>query len=95
MVTIRPLSTDETSSVFPRRGSVDITEYIDALRPINPGEAGEVELNGHTPRALKRRMGMAAKELGCSLKWARIDDEDVMVFQVRHSPVARAPRNKK
>lgn len=68
---------------------MDITEYVDALKTIDPGEAGEVELNGHTRRALKRRLGMAAKELGHALKWARIEDEEVMVFQVRNAPTPR------
>lgn len=97
MVNIRPLTHDEAAAVFPRRGQLDISDYIDALRTISPGEAAEIDLEGLSRRSVKRRMGMAARHLGTSLKWARtFDDEDILIFQVRAVPaLPKVPRQRR
>lgn len=88
MVVIRPLSQDEAASAFPRRGHLDLSEYIGALQQLTLGEAAEVQLAGHTRRALKRRLGMAAREIGTSLKWARTyDDDDFLIFKITQAAV--------
>lgn len=98
MVHIRPLTNDEAAAVFPRRGQLDISDYIEALRSVSPGEAAEIDLDGLTRRSVKRRMGMAARQLGTTLKWARtFEDEDILIFQVRNgSPaVPKTPRTRR
>ncbi len=91
MVQLRTLSSDEMVSAFPKRGHIDLTDYVDALSQINTGEAAEVELNGLSRRSLKRRIGMAARQIGVAIKWARTSDEDrAMVFQVKEAQKAAA-----
>jgi hypothetical protein len=84
-VQIRKLSSDEAAKVFPKRGQMDLSEYADALRELQPGDAAEIELAGLSSRALKRRLGQAAKQTGYSLKWARDGGGGVLRFQVREA----------
>ena len=93
-VQIRKLSSDEAAKVFPKRGQMDLSEYSDALRELQPGDAAEIELGSLSSRALKRRLGQAAKQTGYSLKWARDSGTGVLRFQVRESRGAQPrPRN--
>jgi hypothetical protein len=89
-VQIRKLAPDEAAKVFPKRGQMDLSEYADALREFSPGDAAEIELGGLTSRALKRRLGQAAKQTGLSLKWARDSGGGVLRFQVREARTAQA-----
>src|SRR5438270_12999114 len=82
-VQIRKLSSDEAAKVFPKRGQMDLSEYADALRELQPGDAAEIELGSLSSRALKRRLGQAAKQTGYSLKWARDGGTGVLRFQLR------------
>src|SRR5207244_11025473 len=50
-----------------------------------PGDAAEIELGPLSSRALKRRLGQAAKQTGYSLKWARDGGTGVLRFQVREA----------
>jgi len=84
-VSIRKLSSDEAAKVFPKRGQMDLSEYAEALRELQPGEAAEIELAGLSSRALKRRLGQAAKQTGSSLKWARDSGDGKLRFQVREA----------
>ena len=43
-VSIRKLSSDEAAKVFPKRGQIDLSEYADALRELQPGHAAEIDL---------------------------------------------------
>jgi hypothetical protein len=90
-VQIRKLPPDEAAKAFPKRGQMDLSEYADALRELQPGDAAEIELGGLSSRALKRRLGQAAKQTGFSLKWARDGGAGVLRFQVRESK-GTAPR---
>ena len=84
-VQIRKLSSDEAAKVFPKRGQMDLSEYTDALHELQPGDAAEIELGSLSSRALKRRLGQAAKQTGYSLKWARDGGTGVLRFQVREA----------
>jgi len=84
-VQIRKLSSDEAAKVFPKRGQMDLSEYTDALGELQPGDAAEIELGSLSSRALKRRLGQAAKQTGYSLKWARDGGTGVLRFQVREA----------
>ena len=84
-VQIRKLGPDEAAKVFPKRGQMDLSEYADALRELQPGDAAEIELGALSSRALKRRLGQAAKQTGFSLKWARDSGTGVLRFQVRET----------
>ena len=88
-VQIRKLSSDEAAKVFPKRGQMDLSEYADALRELQPGDAAEIVLAGLSSRALKRRLGQAAKQTGYSLKWERDGGGGVLSFQVRESKGAQ------
>lgn len=93
-VQIRKLTTDEAAKVFPKRGQMDLSEYADALGQLQPGDAAEIELGALSSRALKRRLGQAAKQTGYSLKWARDAGTGVLRFQVREARGAQIkPRN--
>ena len=39
-IKLRKLSGDETASVFPRRGQMDLSEYLQALSALQPGDVG-------------------------------------------------------
>ena len=84
-VQIRKLSSDEAAKVFPKRGQMDLSEYADALGQLQPGDAAEIELGQLSSRALKRRLGQAAKQTGYSLKWARDTGGGALRFQVREA----------
>src|ERR1700732_4623241 len=84
-VQIRKLTTDEAAKVFPKRGQMYLSEYADALGELQPGDAAEIELGVLSSRALKRRLGQAAKQTGFSLKWARDAGTGVLRFQVREA----------
>ncbi len=91
-VQLRKLTNEEATRYFPRRGQMDLSEYTEALRGLSPGDAAEIDLAGLTPRALKRRLGQAAKQSGVALKWARESSGSSLRFQVREPQAAR-PRN--
>src|SRR5919202_2743690 len=92
-VQIRKLSSDEAAKVFPKRGQMDLSEYSDALRQLQPGDAAEISLGGLSSRALKRRLGQAAKQTGYSLKWGRDTGGGALRFQVREARGGARPRN--
>lgn len=89
---IRKLPPEESARLFPKRGQMDLSEYVDALRGLQPGDAAEVKLSGLTTRAVKRRVGQAAKELGYTLRWVKEPSDGALQFQVREAGTSR-PRN--
>jgi hypothetical protein len=89
-MTIRKLSSEEARQAFPRRGQQDVAEYTAALRELGLGEAAGIARQGLPERALKRRLGRAAKELGYRLKWSRQASQDTLYFQVIGTPPPRA-----
>ena len=91
-VQIRKLAPEEAARVFPKRGQMDLSEYADALRALQPGDAAEIELGNLSARALKRRLGQAAKQTGHSLKWARDTGGGALRFQVREARVGGQTR---
>src|ERR1051325_2736914 len=70
---------------------MDLSEYADALAALQPGDAAEIELGSLSSRALKRRLGQAAKQTGYSLKWARDTGGGALRFQVRAARGATQP----
>jgi hypothetical protein len=61
---------------------VDLTPYLDYLRTIRPGYAGEVELTQNESKpTIKRRITMAANRLGKNIKYLR-SGESQLVFEV-------------
>jgi len=81
-IQIRKLSNDEVARTFPRRGQMDLSEYVAALRDLQAGDSAEMELGGLSVRAAKRRLGQAATQLGHRLKWARTTSDERLYFQV-------------
>ncbi len=89
-VKIRKLAPEEAQRAFPRRGQQDLSEYVAALRDVRPGEAAGIDREGLSDRAIKRRLGLAAKQLGYRLKWARQSGPERLYFQVIGTPPAQA-----
>jgi hypothetical protein len=89
-VSIRKLAPEEAQQVFPRRGQQDLSEYVAALRDLHPGEAAGIEREGFSDRAIKRRLGMAAKQLGYRLTWARRAEAEVLYFELIGTPPTQA-----
>jgi hypothetical protein len=89
-VTLRKLAPDEAQRVFPRRGQQDLSEYVAALRDLHPGEAAGIDRAGVSERALKRRLSLAAKQLGYRLRWGRQADATVLYFRVSATPPTKA-----
>ncbi len=81
-IRMRKLNQDEAARAFPRRGQMDLSEYVDALTALQPGDAAAMELGDLTARAAKRRLGQAANRLGHRLRWAHATDTLVVSFQV-------------
>jgi hypothetical protein len=92
-VTLRKLAPEEARRVFPRRGQQDLSEYVAALHDLHPGEAGAIDHEGVSERALKRRLSLAAKQLGYRLKWGRQADAEMLYFQVIATPPTKKASN--
>ena len=89
-INLRKLTAEEIQHYFPRGGlRLPQAEYIDALRGLKPGDVVEAVRGNVTSRAFKRRLTLAAKHLGLSLKYAREAGEEAIRFQVREP---RKPR---
>lgn len=62
---------------------VDLAPYIDYLRPIQPGYAGQLSLEpSETKATIKRRVTTAAHRLGKSIKYLRSGEKDLL-FEVQ------------
>jgi hypothetical protein len=85
-IKLRKLSGDETARVFPPRGQMDLSEYLQALSALRPGDVGAMELGDLTSRAAKRRVGLSAAQLGVRVRWARAIDSHSVYFQVLGAP---------
>jgi hypothetical protein len=83
-VTLRKLSREETLRSFTRRGQTDVSEYLAGLRALQVGDSAEIALDGLSSRAVKRRLGLAATQVGYRLKWAqaRVNGDDRLYFRV-------------
>jgi hypothetical protein len=90
-VKLRKLAPDEAQRAFPRRGQQDLSDYLAALRELQAGEAAAIERAGLSDRAIKRRLGSAANQLGYRLRWARQSSPETLYFQVVAAPAAKPP----
>ena len=88
-IQMRRLSAEEASRAFQKRGQMDLREYVEALRALRPGDAMEVDLAGLTQRAMKRRIGQAAGELGYRLRWSRENRSGSVSFLVREEKAGK------
>ncbi len=89
-INLRKLTSEEIRRYFPSGGlRLPQAEYIEALRGLKPGDVVEAVRGNVTSRAFKRRLTLAAKHLGLSLKYAKEAGEEAVRFQVREP---RKPR---
>lgn len=96
-VAVRKLETDEVERYFPRRSSAPQADYVNALSALKPGDAAEAQRDGVTQRAFKRRLSLAAKHLGYTLKYAKHSEGETVRFIVRParpSNESSAPRRR-
>lgn len=87
---IRKLNQDEAVRAFPRRGQMDLSEYVEAVKALQPGDTAAMDLGDLTTRAAKRRLGQAAAQLGRRLRWALATDTNVVYFQVLAAATPRS-----
>jgi hypothetical protein len=81
-VTLRKLSREETAQAFARRGQTDVSEYVAALRALRVGDSAEIALDGLSRSSAKRRLGLAATQVGYRLKWAPARGDNRLYFRV-------------
>lgn len=82
-LTYRQLEGDEASRLFPKRGQMDLGEFNDMFGGFAVGDVVSVDLDGLTPRAMKRRLGQSAREtLGAKLRYRLSDDATALTFQI-------------
>jgi hypothetical protein len=65
---------------------MDLSEYLQALSALQPGDVGAMELGDLTSRAAKRRVGLSAALLGVRVRWARAIDSYSVYFHVPEAP---------
>ena len=85
MPTFRKLSSEELMALQRRgpRPPIDLTEYVDFLQELSPGEGGSLELeDGESQRTVKRRISMAATRLKKDIRW-RKSQNGVLRFEVK------------
>ena len=88
VVAIRKLSAEETEAVFPLRRGQDVGEYMAALSGLGSGDVAAVRLEELSRRALKRRLSLAAKELGYRIRWSSLSGDGEVVLRVEQVPVS-------
>lgn len=81
---LTPVSPEELAKRRSAKTSrVDLTPYLDYLREIKPGFAGEIELqNDENKPTIKRRVTMAANRAGKTIRYLR-SGENRLVFEVQ------------
>jgi hypothetical protein len=88
-VAIRKLTVEETAEVFPLRRGQDVSEYMAALSELRSGDVAAVRLEEEVSgRALKRRLSLAARELGYRIRWSRFSGDGELVLRVEQVPVS-------
>ena len=78
------LSKEEVDALTSRTPNIELSPYIEYLGQLAPGDWGFVRPGvDENPRAVKRRLNMAAKQTGKSLKHPRKrENDDRILFQV-------------
>jgi hypothetical protein len=84
MPTFQKLSTEEVAAIGrTQKARVDLTEYLDFLQDLSPGEGGELRLQEEDKiRVVKRRLSMAATQLQKKIRWRPLRD-GALRFEVR------------
>src|SRR5207237_1391301 len=84
MPTFRKLSQEEiTAQKSQRRGSIDLSEYLDFLDECARGDWGELKLaEGDKIRTVKRRLSMAARRQQKQIRWRPLRN-GALPFEVR------------
>ena len=86
-IAIRKLEAEEAARAFARGGQLDVGEYADALRGLRAGDTIAVSLDHLSSRTLKRRFGLAAKQLGYRITWAKQAGDGEVYLRVVQVPV--------
>ena len=90
------LSQEEVEALTSRTPNAELGPYVDYLSQLAPGDWAFVRPGaGENPRAVRRRLNVAAKQAGKSLKHHRKrDTDDRMLFQV-DAPKAAGRRGRR
>jgi hypothetical protein len=83
MPTFRKLTVEESAHLARRRGrAVDLTDYLQAVRELEPGQVGEATIgDGEKKATIKRRLTMAARSLDRTLRYRRTG-EDRIIYEL-------------
>jgi hypothetical protein len=85
----RRLSREELQALPTRKarvGPIDLTEYLNFVRELGPGEGGEIALgDGDSQRTIKRRLTRAAGQLKKRIRWRNSRGDGVIRFVVQES----------
>jgi len=85
--TFQTLSAEElTAKTVKSPIAIDLTEYLDFLQDLGPGDGGEVTLSqGESRRAVKRRLTTAGKRQGKTVRWksSQNSHNGVLRFEIR------------
>lgn len=85
------LEPDKIDRVFPKRGQMDLTEYEAMLTGMQAGDGMEIELDGVSVRAMKRRVtAAAARVLDLTLRFEHDESNNRLLFLVRPPKVPSA-----
>ena len=87
------LSAQEVEQLTARSVNIDLSEYKEVLNSFKNGEWVKIEAeegSEDTPRAIRRRFTLAAKEVGVTLKYRKNADEpNAVIFQVNKETKAK------
>jgi hypothetical protein len=76
-------ATLSTATIATFSSAADITEYVDFLQDLQPGEGGELKLqDGDKVRVVKRRLSTAATRLQKKIHWRPLRN-GALQFEVR------------
>lgn len=84
MPLFRKLSAAEIQELNRRRNNLEeLTEYLDYLKTLKPGDWGAIDLaDNDSQRTVKRRTSIAATSQGKKIRWRRSPHAQRLVFQV-------------
>lgn len=89
-ITVRRLSDAEATQLFPQRGHMDLAEYEAIFDEAEPGQAFEVDRDGLSERALKRRLGQSVKRVlgpNAQLRYRVSTDQTTLAFKIKPAVV--------
>lgn len=85
MVKFEKLSTEEVEKLKKRRTpTLELSSYLSYLDTLKSGDWGALTVEeGDSTRAIKRRLTLASKQQGKTIKYKKTEDTNKIVFEVK------------